>query len=1569
MTAQVQPGDRVETIPVSQQPIIEGASGGSIAATSYVYRQLPAAVAALLPRGASTEIQLLHGPRFRFDILSTEDLAGLGISTVVCAADRAVYLFPAGSDYRTGARRVAAEHVEGLWVMPGVWGPADAAADAPARRPALGPTLSRARRQPPSGQTSRLTDRPIVARGRLQRRRDRASSTKSAAPPLPSPTDGLERADTATVAPQPATDLERVDAGVRESADTREQFHRGVSKTVTFASDAADATATTTGTSASTTTRKAQPTPIDYGEARQLLGNPTHRDTLTILRRAGRRPVNTDRNRARLDDLRARAVQMAAPMCAVPATGLERPTGEVITGDTLGGAMPLSAAGNRYCIVWAVASQPHKIFATFAPDHTAASSWAGFRRACVEAGIVVLSDAVSQAVQVVTDCGTEFQGDFDRHLAAAGILHNTSTPYKTKKHGAQTVELANRNLQRLMRCGLLLARANFEALGFDARHYWDYLAAWACRTVATRRRALANPDTTTEDTTTTAEQATTAEGDEGGDAGAASTDLRWAQIVRWQRGAFGSRCHVTVQPHDPKRSSEPPRQLADNSLPGLFLGLTANGRCRVLMAGGDIKTSTDVQFPVNGMVPLSGPPVYPDNDDWLLPFAAGLSDGAAAPAAAGTALPAPRTTPRTAPTPAATGTTAHPPGGGGGSGGNGGSRPAGLPLLRDDTVERVNITSGEFHSSAIPADPALQASNANHGGTAADAPTAVNHRPPTTAAPPGATGSDSVAPDGHAGSASNTAPTGDSDSQNTAADSDDADAAADPESFTDDQGKHVRVGDRVSVGWLPARGRRRVQYRGTVDAVSILGGSYTVRYDDGQVHEHPIDAAQRPPVLRRAPVLAAFDRGSHTPQARTFVTLLARRPAPAEAVRFALDPHGNVLRGYWDGSLTLGPEPAMPAVRAEDAPPDPTTVFEALAHIHAVWWLHAIIRERRGHLAPVNRPPTYRFTPRRGTGRRLMTKWVFVVKRRKADGSIVKFKARECIAGWHLRKGIDYVESYSGMTPWSDVLDLESLAAMLGLEVWEADLTQAYAFAPMPPTPSGDPVIAESCPGVQVREEDGTILNQEADQAWYGHPAAGYALAKYLHGALTGINPDSGVEVCPVPFVQNPFQPCMFQTQYPEGHPRHGTFFILHVSTDNLRTYGDDPAVQRDFMDWLKRNFAVTGGETSLRTQTPQDFMGCLIEYSADGSTIISMEQYIKALLHEVGMLDANTVSTPMAVGHVVTLKDAPVDADGQRVVIDHANKAFGTSYTQYADVMSFYGHLVSSIGWITHRVGPIMHNAHSVLCRVLSAPTCAGFQGVKRVLRYLAGKTDMARVYRRGPRKFDWKNGDWPAWSIDSDASYADDPHDRRGQGGYVGGYDGQAATTTTSKKTRRTCTSVDQAESDFAGSACKEAEYKRNWHGVFGIRQPGPTRLGIDNFATANRAGSTIRKWSPSSKQYDVNEKYLTECVERQVITVDHRPGSLPAEPRPGEGFRPDAMTKALPRAATEFYYDELHGRRPPPVGTDVVVDGAAMCVVTSPVHNYRSRFVGLVRVRYPDGRSYHVAPDRIALSKGEE
>ena len=79
-------------------------------------------------------------------------------------------------------------------------------------------------------------------------------------------------------------------------------------------------------------------------------------------------------------------------------------------------------------------------------------------------------------------------------------------------------------------------------------------------------------------------------------------------------------------------------------------------------------------------------------------------------------------------------------------------------------------------------------------------------------------------------------------------------------------------------------------------------------------------------------------------------------------------------------------------------------------------------------------------------------------------------------------------------------------------------------------------------------------------------------------------------------------------------------------------------------------------------------------------------------------MRDANSVSTPMTKGFIVSLQDSPTTPAAQRAVINYVNTTFGRKYTLYAEVVSFYGHLISSIGWITHRVGPIMQHAHSVL-------------------------------------------------------------------------------------------------------------------------------------------------------------------------------------------------------------------------------------------------------------------------------
>jgi hypothetical protein len=1470
-------GSRVQAIPPHLQPSIVGAGGGVIRATHRVWQRLPQCLLAIQPPGQAAEMPFLWGPEFRYDIVATAQLADVGISATFCARERRAFLFAAGGEYRTPATRVACSNAGGLWAVPGKFS---------YERPRIAAPAVRQRRLP---RTTRPTPAPkrvavvdVVAAGDA----DPNSGARM-------PSDSTPAA-AAVASPPPPNVGEGGGATDGAVADAPRQLRA-----------------------------------VDYGQARMTLGNPSHEETLAIMKRAGVRPIHVGEHRGRLDELRQIAVQMAHPMVRLPHTGMERHADITILADTLGFKFPMSAVGNQHVIVWTVSNRPFNLYASLSADHTAESTWHGFQEVCRAAGLTVLKEAIAQSIEIISDNGTEFLGAFQRSCDLAGISRSTSTPNKAAKHSAQPAEGANRALQRAMRLGLVMARANFEAAGHDCRRYWDFLVQWAVTIIATNRRSKAG----------------------GSDE---LPHLNWAQIQRANGAPWGARATVTIHEHDTRRAGDH-KQLSNRSIPGIYLGSTENKKHRMLLSDGRLMVTSDVTFPHDAMQPVDGAVHFTDEDEWLSPFAeflgtadgdGGGSDGNTAPPSTATRTHTPQPDGTSAPTGGNRGAT---------SDGSTATGPAQRP------AERSAVRRDMARSDAA-------VTSTNDGDV--DVTPAVSRAPLTTndAATTPTTGA-AAAPSSNADTELNDpaiTPAASSGSPGTA-------TTIAGDRFDDDGGLAVGVGDDVSIGWLDRRGRRRHQHRGTVTAINTTADEYHVEYQDGSAHWHPISRAERMPVLKRAlatTMRTRFSSRSHQLAPRHTLTLVARRLAPHPDVLSFLDHNGNILRQYATGAATLGPEPAMPACTVEDEPPPPDTIYQALAHPFALWWLHSIVRERRGHLLPVNRPPTYHFTSQAPRGpRRLRTKWVFKIKRHD-DGSIIKFKSRECLAGWHLRKGIDFTESWSGTTPWSDVLDLESLAAILRLEIWECDLTCAYAFARMPPTPSGDPVIAASSPGIQVFNDAGQLQHQCADQAWYGHPAAGFALAQHLHGALTGHNPPPGTEVCTVPFIQNPYQPCIFKAEYPAGHPHHGEIFVLHISTDNLRTYGSSSAIQGDFMAWLRRNFEVTGGDVSLREQNPQMFMGCQFTYDPDGSVTIDMPGYINGLLHETGMLNANPAETPMTRGFTVSLADAPTTPADENAVTDRSNDMFGAHNQSYAETVSYYGHLVSSIGWIAHRVGPILQHAHSVLCRVLSAPTVAGFRAVKRVLRYLAGKRDLSRTYGPDPdRAYDWRNGEFPEWSIASDASYADDPHDRRGQGGYVGGYTGHAATTTTSKKTRRTCTSTDQSESDLAGSACKEAEYKRHWMHFFGLLRPGPTKLQVDNFATANRAGASIRKWSPSSKQHDVNERYVTECVQRGIIEVQHRPGSLPEHPQRGEGFPADAMTKALPRYATEFYFDALQGRRPPPIGARATVDATALCTVTSNVHSRRSRFVGLVQVRYDDGRSYHVSPERLGLYRGEE
>lgn len=1102
--------------------------------------------------------------------------------------------------------------------------------------------------------------------------------------------------------------------------------------------------------------------PIPYTEFRQRIGNPSHDEALHAAKRMGVRLIGAGSHRERLDRERATANQTATAARKVSDPGIFHRAQVTVITDTVG-PLPVSALRNRYFQSWFLKGNPEYIVVTCSPDKSATSSWTGFEEFARTRGITLLRDAISQSVEFVHDAGTEYLGVFLQQCQRAGFVQRSATPHKDRKFEAHPSEGANRRLQAQMRVNLVGARDRFAAWGLDARAYWDRAAVYGARELTVRSHCKAH-------------------------------DVAYDQLVRELLApGFGALGTVKVQAGDTANRQPGGKQLADRSVPGLFIGVTPNHKSIMLLRDASVMVTSDVRFHTPTTPHISSPDVdRVTTSKWMDPIDSALDHQPDSP----------------------------------------------LSVTPDVDTSATTITS-----------------------------------PPDVTSPTRPT----------------TAPT-------------------DEPTLTDSAGHTVHIGDHVTVT------QNDSTRQGIVTDIDLTdyqtpGGEVRVDYGDGvtDFSHYPLKPH------RRVPMRKLFDSETHRAligihSAPACFRLSVQHPPqpPHPSVRPYLDDHGNILPQYLDGSATLPPPPPLPAHDTHIVTPASTS--EALASPEAIFWLHSHLHELRGHMAPANRPATFHYTTTRPEGRRLHIKFVYTVKRNQ-DGTINKFKGRAVIAGWWLRRGVHYAESYTGQTPWSDVRDLEALGVQLGLRVYEADLVQAYPFASMPPSPDGSPVVAQMPPSSRMYAADGNERFVHVDQAWYGHPAAGFALATKLCRCFTGRNILSDEEQCTVPLLQHPNQPVVFKAQYPSHHKWHHEIFWLHVSTDNLRTYTSCPDIQREFMRWLDRNFETTGGIVALQDQEPQTFNGVRFTY-VKGAVQLDMPAYIAKLLDEVGLSHTNPAVSPLSLGTIIRLDDQPHTAADQLAVVTAANKVFNTHYTTYSEIITFYGHLVSSIGWIASKVGTILLFPHSLLCRVLSAPTAVAFKALKRVLRYLAGWPTMHITYVPD-RLYDWRHGDWPThYAMQSDASYADDPDDRRSQGAHIGGFRGQAVTTAVSRKGHRVATSTDQAEAQHAGAACKQCEYKRKFFDFLGIPTTAPTHLQLDNYATYLRHSAPIRKWSPASKQHDVLEKYIVECAERGIIKPIHAPGHLPPNPRPGDGFKVDALTKILSTAATQFYARELHG-----------------------------------------------------------
>ncbi|GJX38926.1 calcineurin B-like protein 4 [Tanacetum coccineum] len=70
-------------------------------------------------------------------------------------------------------------------------------------------------------------------------------------------------------------------------------------------------------------------------------------------------------------------------------------------------------------------------------------------------------------------------------------------------------------------------------------------------------------------------------------------------------------------------------------------------------------------------------------------------------------------------------------------------------------------------------------------------------------------------------------------------------------------------------------------------------------------------------------------------------------------------------------------------------------------------------------------------------------KWIFK-KKRKADGTVDKYKARLVIKGFRQREGLDYFDTYSLVTRITSIRMILAIAALRNLEVYQIDVKKAF---------------------------------------------------------------------------------------------------------------------------------------------------------------------------------------------------------------------------------------------------------------------------------------------------------------------------------------------------------------------------------------------------------------------------------------------------------------------------------------------------------------------------------------------
>ena len=503
--------------------------------------------------------------------------------------------------------------------------------------------------------------------------------------------------------------------------------------------------------------------------------------------------------------------------------------------------------------------------------------------------------------------------------------------------------------------------------------------------------------------------------------------------------------------------------------------------------------------------------------------------------------------------------------------------------------------------------------------------------------------------------------------------------------------------------------------------------------------------------------------------------------------------------------------------------PDPTSWPDAMHSRNRNFWLQAAYDE----MCQIARMNTFVFTNHLPPGRSaLPAKWVWKTKR-STDSTIVRFKARWVVRGDLQKKGIDYTDTFAPVAQLVSLRLLFTIVAIRDLELDQLDAVSAFL--------NGD-VDTE----IFLRQPQGFVLDSALcalRRSLYGLCQAARAWYTVLDRALASIQffrlmTDMAVWV-----------------RCPGDTPSSISFVAAHV--DDLVCGGSRLVVDSVKAHLLQRFNMRDLGPASV-------FVGLKLLRDRSQRTIhLDQCHYAREILEMHGMADCNPSLLPMSPSDLRSLTKSQSATD----TLSEVDKRR-------------YQSILGSLGYLVNCTRPDLAFSVNRLAQFAHRPTDRHLIAVKRVLRYLRYTSDSTLLLAAPPDQVSLSHTSdstlvslahpvrVDAWF---DASWADDPDDRRSTFGYVVRY-GNACLIWKSRKHRMVSLSTTDAEYVAASEVTRELSSIRNLFDELQIPFPVPVPIHGDNF-NANSLANAITS-SNRTRHIAIRERYVTEQATEGVV-----------------------------------------------------------------------------------------------------